>query len=145
MRIILILAIVLGTMIDSLLASPQQPEIIIHNGETNRLFSLPLDSFIKSQGEGSILPLLILAPRTSANWRGYQGEWLIRENRFYLKRVTSGDTDITASFFNNKERPILATWYTEDLVIPQGEQVQYEHSGWGGSRERYLFFMSNQA
>ena len=66
---------------------------------------------------------------TTACWRGYQGTWEIKDDRFYLVglrgrlRLREGD-------------PILADWFSGVLRVPKGELLQYIHMGFGSVHEQ---------
>lgn len=74
---------------------------------------------------------------STACWRGYQGTWEIRDDRFFLRtlhgcwRVTDGD-------------PLLADWFSGVLRIPRGEQLAYVHMGFGSVYEQELHIRIDQ-
>lgn len=65
---------------------------------------------------------------TTACWRGYVGTWELKAGRLYLKRVTG-------RFLYEGDEPIFAYWVTAVLRIPEGEQLQYVHMGFGSVYE----------
>ncbi len=69
--------------------------------------------------------------RDSSCWRGYQGTWEIRDDRFYLVEVAG-----TPSYMGRA--PILADWFTGVLRIPRGEMLAYRHMGFASQYEAEL-------
>jgi hypothetical protein len=65
---------------------------------------------------------------STACWRGYQGAWQIRDERFYL-------TGLRGRFRLVGEEPLLADWFSGVLRIPRGELLHYVHMGFGSVYE----------
>lgn len=68
---------------------------------------------------------------STACWRGYQGVWEIREDKFYLVAV-HGDPEFLPA------QPILADWFTGVLRIPRGEVLAYRHMGFASLHEEEI-------
>lgn len=100
---------------------------------------------------------------STACWRGYIGHWIIEDNQLYLINLTNdyhepvgnydgiprifvrvGDDDLRVmadwrkSFFNGIEGNIKADWYSGDLVIEMGEQIEYVHQAYASKYEKYM-------
>jgi hypothetical protein len=64
-------------------------------------------------------PRVVQAPAVSlisACWRGYQGTWEIRENRFYLAGLSGG-------LQLRPGEPIFADWFSGVLRVPKGKRL----------------------
>ncbi len=68
----------------------------------------------------------------SCNPRGYVATWEICDDRFYLNEVRGQVYRMTQS------EPVLADWYSGDLVVPQGEMIEWVNHGVGSRYEKYL-------
>ena len=74
---------------------------------------------------------------STACWRGYQGTWEIRDDRFYL-------VSIKGQYRLASPQPVLADWFTGVLRIPQRELLEYVHMGFGSVYERELHIKIEQ-
>lgn len=104
------------------------------------------------------------APESTDNWSGYTSHWAVREGRLYLTGITGmvcrrqaergaepsswcrighfGECDRVDFRLSDivalPHDGLLATWYSGELRIPQGDLVQYVHAGWASGYERDL-------
>ncbi len=67
--------------------------------------------------------------RLSCCWRGYIGTWEIKQGRLFLVGL-SGDYNLAEG------EPIFADWYSGELIIPEGEILDYIHLGFATVYER---------
>jgi hypothetical protein len=123
----------------------QAPDWLIFDGKKSMLFSNPLADYADS---GRPLPLFV-SPNT-ANWRGYIATWEIDEGLLYLKDLTgwvapeypSGPYDRVevgmGAIFPGIRGRIPAAWFTGQLRIPRGQQMQYVHMGYESVYEEEL-------
>jgi hypothetical protein len=79
--------------------------------------------------------------RNTACWRGYVGKWEIKDNKLFLVDITIHSLEKELSnigyiFKENKE--IFASWFTGQLVLPQGEMLEYVHAGYESVFEKEL-------
>lgn len=107
------------------------------DGDVVPLCTTPLSDYFALAGEWPKLRM-----DCTALWRGYLGTWEILGDRLYLVGLegTLGDgTPLTleALFPGHGER-VFAHWYSGELRIPQGEQLQYVHQGFASRYERDL-------
>ena len=113
----------------------QRTDTIIINEDEHIMYGLPLEQYWE-QNENK--PSLI-SFTTSLN-RGYYAKWLIESNKLFLVDFYG------ESFFPRKEyflldlfpsipEKIFARWFTGEITIPMGKQVDYFHGGWGASYE----------
>ncbi len=70
-------------------------------------------------------------PLSTACWRGYVGQWEIREGRLYLLGV-EGRYRLLG------EEPLFAAWVSGVLTIPAGAMLQYVHMGFASVFEQEL-------
>ena len=66
---------------------------------------------------------------STACWRGYQGTWEIREEKFTL-------TGVQGKFRLTGEEPLWADWFTGVLRVPVGARLRYVHMGFGSVYEQ---------
>lgn len=136
-------------------ATAQQPEILIYRGETNILYSTPLDSYfttnnpkpeVWSQVEKFIVH--------TGCWRRYIGTWGIRDKALYLDAlrfpefppvpiVEAGKTNTYLTplplLLPDKTLPLKADWFSGVIRLPKGNRLQYVHMGFGSIYERDHF------
>jgi hypothetical protein len=121
----------------------QISESIIYDGENKSLLSCPLGDFFSLSGTPSPFHM-----NCTALWRGYLGRWEIKQERLYLIEVkASFDDDNTTTLqdiFPGFSDRVFAHWYTGELRIPDGEQIQYLHMGFGSQYERDILIQIKQ-
>ena len=109
-------------------------EILILNGEeTSMAFCPPLpknDPKIVVRDYESASESCPVAFSTAC-WRQYIGTWEIKDDRFYL-------VDVVGKYELIGNEPLHATWFTGTIRIPQGEQLEYVHMGFGSVYEEEL-------
>lgn len=125
-------------------ATAQIPELIEIDGKNEILFSEPFTIYL-AEHRAEIPKLERLAQdRCSGSWRGYQGHWLIRDEKLYLESLfanpcrDSPDPIPLSTFFPGSEGPVHATWFTGRLLVPLGKRLEYVHMGYQSKYERYL-------
>ena len=134
----------------------QIPDVLLIDGQYHKLFTNPLDHMPADRRRG------FRSPHT-ANWRGYVALWAIDSGRLCLKDI---DGEICtrpldpgapaarcgalhrdpcqfraacmADFADETGGPLLADWFSGELVSPQGKLLSYEHMGYNSRYERYL-------
>ena len=118
------------------LATGQQAELIIHDGDTLQLLSLPLEKYLGEYEEREKKYPFLKLTCSTALWRSYQGIWKLENNELLLVDVylcASKERSIFTELFDS-ESPIKASWFTGDLFIQHGKMIKYHHSGF----ERYF-------
>jgi hypothetical protein len=140
MKFILACAILLLPAASYALVTGQEPDIIFYEGQKRRLFSNPLEDHYS---DGRKRPNFMVGPNTltTGNWRGYVATWEVKNNTLYLKHIESwiGRRKVTLeSLFGSKIRSgrVEATWFSGELRIPDGKELQYVHMGYGSVYER---------
>lgn len=135
----------------------QQPDEITVEGEvkmglcslaSDGTCSLPLDSWFDLNGSKP--------PKDEEYWntsnsRGYVASWKVEDNKLFLVNVQSArfyengehshpdDNYSMAKLFPGEDTPRLASWFTGELRVPEGEMLEYVHAGFISQYERDLF------
>ncbi len=133
-------------------ATSQAPDVLIYDGKTYDLYSNPLESFYGKDWR----PAFWVAPNSvsSGNWRGYVATWKIINDKLYLTKIDSwfcnrriktksGCRKVTLrDLFGAKviESSVAATWFSDELRVPDGKQLKYVHSGYASIYERDIIF-----
>ena len=140
MKSILVLTILLMPAASYALATAQAPDVIFYEGQKRRLYSNPLEDYYS---DGRKRPNFMIGPNTitSGNWRGYIATWKVVDNTLYMAHIESwiGRRKATLeSIFGSKCRNgrVKATWFSGELRIPDGMELQYVHMGYGSVYER---------
>ena len=120
-------------------ATGQAAEIIIIGQDTLAMLACPLgqDSLLSVQVEER----LSKESMSTGLWRGYIGFWRLENSKLYLEKITEEipdstgkytleEVDIHGIFDAYKENGrILASWFSDDIRVVDGERVYYNHMG----------------
>jgi len=150
MKLLLSITLSLITAI-SAFATAQSPDRIVYKGNERALFSNPLEVYYSS---GRKRPDFMIAPLTTStgNWRGYVATWRIENGKLYLTKIDSwlcrGSSERScrqvslAQIFKEKVKngKVLADWFSGEMRVPDGKELQYVHMGYGSTYERDLIF-----
>lgn len=141
-----ILLFVLSGFLSLAHATAQAPDVILIDGKEYSLNTNPLDRYLAKLGDKAPR---FEAPHT-ALWRGYVATWELAQGKLYLRKIEghrgrgtdaeSGralNVDGMKELFPDKS-DIVADWYTGTLIIPDGEQVEYVHMGYGSTYAKYI-------
>lgn len=132
-------------------ATAQEPDKILINGTEKMLLTNPLEDYYSDPEKR---PRFMIEPfmTSSGNWRGYVATWEIDDGKLFLKKINSwfceGETKEScrqvelAVIFPEKvlDGRVAANWFSGDLRIPDGKQLQYVHMGYGSTYERDIFY-----
>lgn len=146
-----------------LFATPQFMENIFYQGKALKMQSTPLESYYTTNNR----PTLFKAYNT-ANWRGYIGEWIVRNDSLFLRSVTIEEDFIDTNSVENpkggihfngmkivkknvidllfltSKKPVFANWVNDNLTIVEGKLIDYVHMGYGSTYEKeYLLKIEN--
>jgi hypothetical protein len=158
MKRIGIITLYLAICASQAFATAQEAEILIHSGQTNDLYSTPLDALFSSN---SPMPKVWQDIRKNdpfrfgtSCWRGYIGKWEIRNKTLYLEDLTfpghmtiAVPVDGRTNTYNSplplilpgKQLPLKADWFSGIIRLPKGKELQYVHMGFGSIYERDHF------
>lgn len=127
-------------------ATAQAPDVILIDGKEYSLNTNPLDRYLDKLGDKAPR---FEAPHT-ALWRGYVATWELAQGKLYLRKVEGHrdlgngaddagklNVDGMKELFPDKS-DVVADWYTGTLIIPNGEQVEYVHMGYGSTYAKYI-------
>ncbi len=124
----------------SAFATAQVGEYLVYQGKTNETYTTPLESYFSKDNPRPEFPMA-----STACWRGYIGVWRIESNTLYLVSLHEEDWDASNSLgkelplgkmFPKQPPPIPATWFSDVLRLPQGEELRYVHMGFGTVHEK---------
>ncbi|HLM02269.1 MAG TPA: hypothetical protein VK400_14555 [Pyrinomonadaceae bacterium] len=162
MKKLTLLLIFLFALSANAFATGQAPDVLLYDGKVYDLFSNPLEAFYKNEKDR---PKFFSSPNggsSSANWRGYVAYWEIEADSLNLKAIDSwlcegkawetavgrGDcnkADVKKLFGNGyAQNKVFADWFSGELRIPDGKQLQYVHMGYGSVYERDILISVKQ-
>ena len=116
----------------------QVAEILHYDGQKQSMCSEPLGAYFAL----AKVEMSFDVP-SSALFRGYVGEWEIRENRLYLigltARLRTGSEVNLATLFPDFPGRVFAHWFSGRLRVPQGKLIKYVHMAYASTYENDLF------
>lgn len=78
----------------------------------------------------------------TALWRGYVGEWEVKDNRLYMIGLSGvledGSEASLETVFPGFPDRVFAHWYSGRVRIPEGKVLEYVHMGYGSTYESDL-------
>lgn len=116
----------------------QISENLLYEGERHSMCSEPLGMYFALGGNNPEFQ-----SNCTALWRGYVGSWEIIEGRLYMVGLTGtakdGSEANLATVFPGYPERVFAHWFSGEVRLPQGKQLEYVHMGYGSTYERDLF------
>ena len=106
----------------------QAQEVVEYRGQNYWLIGAPLDQFL------DLKPEIKFEIYTTAHMRGYQGYWLLENDRLLIKNIKSSSYSFADIF--KVEIPILADWFTGILEFGIGD---FASTDYGISYEDYVW------
>ena len=161
-QIVIFLLVVLGAK--NLFATAQDPDKLIVNGDTVRIFSNPLEAYLSKKGQYTKFVIygdtvrvrsnpweegertiggIELTPHSTGLWRGYVATWRLENDSLFLVRLQKGYENQAEDFNIRKEfgtDRVFAGWVTETIIVPQGKLLQYVHAGYGSLYEGEKYY-----
>jgi hypothetical protein len=124
----------------SAFATAQFSELLDYKGTTEKMFSVPLESYFSPENPK---PELLRGPMCTACWRGYVGKWKIEDGYLHLVSLhqccAQNPKEFPLDAINPEwKSPVRATWFTGTLRIVQGRMLRYTHMGFQSKYERDL-------
>ena len=162
MKKLTLLLIFLFALSANTFATGQSPDVLFYDGKIFALFSNPLEDFYKNENDRPKFYSMPNGGTSSGNWRGYVAFWEIEEDSLYLKAIdawlcsgkpyefATGRADCSKvnvrELFADlyKQGKISARWFSGELRIPDGKQLQYVHMGYGSVYERDILISVKQ-
>jgi hypothetical protein len=113
-------------------------EKLIYNGEETWMASEPLNQYLQSRTD-----IKFVSPSTAC-WRGYFGQWEIKDNNLYLtglKAYIEDYKEVDLNYLFPGQNIIFANWFNGKIRIPLGEMLDYRHMGYASLFEKDLFLV----
>ena len=115
----------------------QVSETLWYQGKKQGMCSEPLNDYFNLAGERPKF-----AEMDTSCWRGYVGEWEIRDDRLYLigldGRLENGKEANLESIFPGFPDRVFAHWFSGTVRVPEGKLLDYVHGGYLSTYERDL-------
>jgi hypothetical protein len=106
------------------------------------LFTNPLELLYETQKRPEFADSL--GGRSTANWRGYVASWEIQDDRLflvaidtYLEKKKISLSELFARRMRNER--VFAEWFSGQLRVPEGEQLQVVRIGYASTYQRDIF------
>ncbi len=117
----------------------QMGERLLYKGKNHLMTSLPFRDFLKSC-DG-----VILNKYHTANYRGYFGNWEVKDNKLFLIELhanVAGTKGVELDYFFPEQSEVFAYWFSGKIKLQKGEILEYIHHGFGSvyEKEIHLFF-----
>ena len=112
----------------------QARESLIYKGEEILMAAEPLSQYLKNRNIKFIFT-------STACWRGYYGQWEIRDSKLYLiglEAYIEGNTEVGLDYLFPNQNIVFANWFSGEIRIPQGRMLDYVHMGYASLYERDL-------
>ena len=127
-------------------ATSQIPDGITHEGRSQALYAQPIHALLEAQPKLRRKVERYIGPRCSASWSGLRAEWLVEGDRLYLVRLQANPCESEPDEIplrklgaRRGETRLFADWFSGELRLPQGEELEYVHMGFESVYERDLF------
>ena len=116
----------------------QVSETLWYDDKEHAMCSEPLSDYFDLSGKRPKF-----AEMDTSCWRGYVGEWEIRDDRLYLigleGHFVNGEEAKLESIFPGFPDRVFAHWYSGTIRIPEGKLLDYVHMGYESVYERDVF------
>ena len=120
----------------------QQPDVIALDGKEYALLVNPLEVYLAQNPQRRPRASMM----SSANWRGHVAHFAVVDRDLVVSdvRVDTGmvGDQLGARSALSEVLPgsarVVATWFTGNLIIPDGVMTSYVHMGYGSQYERYI-------
>lgn len=116
----------------------QAGERLIFKGEETWMAAEPLNQYLHNRND-----INFVSPSTAC-WRGYYGQWEIKNNKLYLielKAYLQGYREVGLDYLFPGQNTVFANWFSGKIRIPQGEMLDYVHMGYASLYERDLILV----
>ena len=108
------------------------PEILIYRDEEHSLYGAPFLPFVEQNKHLNFNDFFC-----TANWRGYQGYWLLKDDILYLAKLESANYSLKDLF--ETENPVIANWYSGILEFGFGNFHCYDDYWCLGYYDNYVW------
>jgi hypothetical protein len=123
----------------------QEGDVLILDGKQYNLQTNPLNPYLE-QNPGRLPKSDVVS---SSNWRGYIATWEVKGGQLLLKDIHVAVSKKDSKTFETEDRsviekvfsqkpPIVAEWFTGNLIIPTGDLKSYVHMGYASTYDNYI-------
>lgn len=144
----LIVFVMLIAWAPAVFSTAQIPDVLLLDGKEVRLHTQPIRPLLARDPElrGRLLEHgnQLIRETCSASWIGLRATWTISDGQLVLVKLVSNPCrsnpiNIPLSMISGKRNaPVLASWFSGELTVPQGELVEHIHMGFESRYESYL-------
>jgi hypothetical protein len=116
----------------------QAGERLIFNGEESWMAVEPLNYYLKTRDD-----IKFVSPSTAC-WRGYYGQWEIKNNKLYLIELQAyieGYEEVGLNYIFPNQKEVFADWFNGKIRIPQGKMLEYVHMGYASLYDKDLILV----
>jgi hypothetical protein len=123
-------------------ATTQIPDSIEIENEAFPLLVTPLKPVLNDERNRRLAQKLQRSP-CSASWRGYRASWKVENSQLVLLSVLadpcgpSNPIKLSKLFGWGVKQPVIAEWFSGELVVPRGKMAWVE-GAWDPQYEEYL-------
>lgn len=98
----------------------QASEILFYKGLKYEITTEPLTEFLKNNSKS-------FHSTNTGCWRGYIGNWEIRENKLFLISLdgNSDNAEVGLEYLFPNQKEVFANWFNGELTMPRGKMVKY--------------------
>ena len=134
-------------------ATGQQGDILLLNGKRYSIFTNPLEPFLRNNPDK--LPKSDVV--STSLWRGYVATWNVKNDRLMLVDVAilqsiakPGERGLSTELASVMARvfpgqkEVIASWFTGNIIVPDGKLVNYVHMGYASTYEKYILLRVEQ-
>ena len=111
----------------------QAQELFLYKGKKVGMATEPLNQYLKTRDD------IEFVEKSTAFWRGYLGQWEIKDNKLYLVDLTAyieGFKKVDMKYLFPKTKEVFANWFTGEIRIPTGKILKYVHMGYESTLEK---------
>jgi hypothetical protein len=116
----------------------QAHERLIFKGNETSMAVEPLNQYLQNRNDIKFIS------HSTACWRGYYGQWEIKDNKLYLiglKAYIEGYREVGLNYLFPGQKQVFANWFNGEIRIPQGEMLEYVHMGYASLYDSDLFLV----
>lgn len=113
----------------------QIKELLLYKGDKVGMATEPLCPYLKNRKDINFLF------RSTACLRGYLGIWELRDKELFIIKLQACVEDykkVDLNYLFPDKSEIFADWFSGEIRIPQGEMLQYVHTGYESIFEKDL-------
>ena len=115
--------------------SAQSGEIMRYENRMYSMASHPLGSYLRKED-------ISFVKYSSACIRGYEGTWEIKNHKLFLIDLMAnvGYKKVGIEYLFQGQTEVFAEWFTGEIRMPTGEELESVHLGYASTYEYDLFF-----